>query len=117
MLAFRNAVIAPLNTVLTRPVPNMTDQEREEHNERFRRQSPNVITLLDRLGYDIYDNNAIDRLRRNLEFSQELREQNERRASNHMAWIVGFFLTVLGSVATVVAQWISNRYGSGPPHP
>lgn len=89
----------------------MTEQENDERNERFRRQSPNVVNLLDRLGYDIYDGDDLNRLRRNLEFSEELRKQSEEKGPHHMAWILGIFLTVLGSLVTIAGQWISSKLG------
>jgi hypothetical protein len=117
MPAFRKSVNAPLSPFLLRSVPAMTDQEREDRDERFRRQPPNVINLLDRLGYDIYDNDDLNRLRRNLDFCEELRKQNERKHSNYTAWVASFLLVVLGSFATAVAQWIAGKFGGGAPHP
>lgn len=88
----------------------MTDEQKQESEERFRRQPPSVINLLDRLGYDIYDNDDLNRLRKNLEFSEALRKQSEAKTINHLAWAVGIFLTVLGSLVTVAAQWATNKF-------
>ena len=116
MLALREVVKLPLYTAAlvasVKLPPPMTEQENDARNARFRREDPNVINLLDRLGYDIYDGDDLNRLRRNLEFCEELRRHSEEKNSHNMAWILGIFLTLLGAAGTAVGQWIASKFGS-----
>lgn len=75
----------------------------------------NLITLFDRLGYDLTDSDEVNRLNENLRFAERQRKRAERIETGRLGWIVtgaiAFFSIVIGAFLTQVIQYWTNLLG------
>ena len=96
---------------------NPDEPWRQRYEEQQHRRYPyqqqqrhlNVITLFDRLGYNLYDDDEVKRLDRNLRFSEEARERRERFDSNKWKWVVGAMISLFGSGLTLFFQYVGKK--------
>lgn len=71
-----------------------------------------VITLFERLGYDLSDNEDVQRLNENLRFIEKQRKRQERMDTNRVTWLVSLALVVIGAALSALVNWISTRIGT-----
>lgn len=89
-----------------RPNPPRRDR-REEWQHRV-----TVITLFERLGYDLSDNEDVQRLNENLRFIEKQRKRQERMDTNRVTWLVSLALVVIGAALSALVNWLSTRIGT-----
>ena len=84
------------------------DDRRSWHGQIDR---PTVITVFDKLGYDIWRQEDLNRLRENLEFAQKARERDETIRSRRLGWFVSAGIAILSTIVTVFGEWIVSKIG------
>lgn len=89
------------------------DRERVEQ-ARHRRDDErvgrlNVVSVFDRLGYDLYNNTDVQRLAENLRFAEQQRRRAEAISGNKAAWMVSLALVFVGSAMTALISWVLRR--------
>jgi hypothetical protein len=89
-----------------------SDRDRVER-ERDRLSRINVISLFDRLGYDVTEASEIKRLNENLTFLERERKRREDMSSNKMKLMGAVFIGVLGAVSTYLVNWVVNKIVPG----
>lgn len=97
----------------------MSDEHDEERNHGKRwddrrgwydpRDRPTVITVFNQLGYNLWNQDDINRLRENLEFAQKTRERDETIRSRRLGWFVSAAIAILSTIVTVFGEWIVNK--------
>jgi len=75
------------------------------------RERPTVLTVFAQLGYNLWNQADINRLRENLEFAEETRKREETIRSRRLGWWVSAGIAILSTVATVFGEWIVGRFG------
>ena len=73
------------------------------------RERPTVITVFGQLGYNLWNQDDINRLRENLEFAQKTREREETIRSRRLGWFVSAAIAILSTIVTVFGEWIVNK--------
>ncbi len=87
-------------------------EARRVREERYQSRQ-NVYTFFERLGYDITNNQDVERLAENLRFAERQRQRAEKMDSNKLGWVVSFVLLMLGAAASAMAQWFASRISPG----
>ena len=97
---------------LERARGNRARHFREEREDRYpdddRAARINIVTLFDRLGYDLAKADDISRLNENLRYSERQRRRYERLENNKFGWVISLVLVVAGAVLTAFLQWLST---------
>lgn len=88
-------------------------RERQAERERDRVARLNVVSLFDRLGYDLEAPGEVQRLAATFRFIEEERKRREAMASNKVKWLGAFLLAVLGSAATIFVNWLGTKFIPG----
>jgi hypothetical protein len=73
------------------------------------RERPTVVTVFGQLGYNLWNQDDINRLRENLEFAQKTREREETMRSRRLGWFVSAAIAILSTIATVFGEWIVSK--------
>ena len=71
---------------------------------------PNVIHLFNRLGYNLYNSDDVNRLAENLRFAEDSRKRYEAVKSRRLGWIVSLGIALLGAFLTSVGQWVASHF-------
>lgn len=71
---------------------------------------PNVLTIFSQLGYNLWDQADINRLRENLEFAQKTREREETIRSRRLGWLVSGGIAILSALATIIGDWFVGKF-------
>lgn len=93
------------------------DDIAEDRNEQARRLREdrqahlNLITLFQRLGYDLKDSDDVNRLNENLRFAEKQRKRTEWLEASRLGWIVNLLLVASGAVITASITWFFNSRG------
>jgi len=83
------------------------DDRREWHGQIDR---PTVLTIFKELGYDLWRQDDLNRLRNNLEYAQRARERDETIRSRRLGWFVSAGIAILSTVVTVFGEWIVSKF-------
>lgn len=71
-----------------------------------------VVNLFAQLGYDLRNQNDINRLSENLRYTERQRRRYERFENNRFGWIVSFVCMAIGAMLTsFIPQWFNNKSG------
>lgn len=81
---------------------------REEREARL-----SVVSLFQRLGYDLTDPDEINRLNENLRYAERQRRRYEVLEGNKLGWLVSLILVIAGASITAVVQWFTSIKGHG----
>lgn len=68
------------------------------------------MSIFSRLGYNLYNEEDVNRLRENLRFAEEGRRKSERFESNRLGWIVGVIIAAFSAVLTALGQVIATHF-------
>lgn len=92
------------------------DRRRGGENESYRDDDdwmrpsrPTVITVFEKLGFDVRDPDAVRELREIFKFVADQRRREEWWRNRRMGWIVLFGTTIAGSVFGTLANWFMGR--------
>lgn len=88
--------------------PRRWDERRGWHDPRER---PTVVTVFAQLGYNLWNQDDINRLRENLEYAERTREREETIKSRRLGWFVSAGIAILSTIATVFGEWIVSKVG------
>jgi di/tricarboxylate transporter len=92
------------------PQRNRHESDRDRvDRERDRLSRINVISLFDRLGYDVTEASEIKRLNENLTFLERERKRREAMNSNKMKVVGAILVGALGAVSTYLINWVVNK--------
>ena len=83
------------------------DDRSEWHGQIDR---PTVLTIFKELGYDLWRQDDLNRLRNNLEYAQRARERDETIRSRRLGWFVSAGIAILSTVVTVFGEWIVSKF-------
>jgi di/tricarboxylate transporter len=100
------------------PQRNRHESDRDRvDRERDRLSRINVISLFDRLGYDVTEPSEIKRLNENLTFLERERKRREDMSSTKMKLVGAILIGALGAVSTYLVNWVVNKIvpGGVPP--
>ena len=97
----------------------MSEHDEEQHHPGRRwddrrgwydpRERPTVVTVFAQLGYNLWSQDDINRLRENLEFTQKARERDETIRSRRLGWFVSAAIAILSTIVTVFGEWIVSK--------
>lgn len=89
------------------PPDHARQQSREERHDVYVSRI-NVITLFQRLGYDLGNPDDISRLNENLRYAERQRQRFERLENNRAGYVVSGVLVFVGAALTAMVQWFSS---------
>lgn len=88
---------------------HLRDERVDRYPDDERASRINVVTLFDRLGYDLANGDDINRLNENLRYAERQRRRYERLENNKFGWLISLVLVVAGAVLTALLQWFSTQ--------
>jgi hypothetical protein len=91
----------------------LSDRDRNPSYSRDYRTRPDAITLFERLGYDVTENDDVVRLKEDLRWVSEQRKKTAERKSNYFAFMFRAFIAIITVTATLIGQWVYVRVGGG----
>lgn len=86
------------------------DEWREEQRKRL-----NVVSVFERLGYDLTSSEDISRLNENLRYTERERKRREWMESHKISWVISLALVIIGAAATTALNWLTGKFSGTMP--
>lgn len=82
-----------------------------DYKEHIEVQRLNVVSVFDRLGYDLTDNDEIARLRDNLRYAETERKRRELMRASKLTWLSNTLVAFMGAGAAGIISYLVQRWG------
>jgi hypothetical protein len=90
------------------------DRDRDTRIPRDYYDRPTAISLFLRLGYDVTNNEDVQRLATDLRWASEKRKNENEQKPHQLALIGSGFIAVISVALTVLGQWIVAKLTGKP---
>lgn len=87
------------------------DDQRDREVQRNQRRAEDAIDIFLRLGYDIRENDDVQRLAEILRWASDERRRFIARSPHRMAIFVSTSIAVVSVALTVLGQWVLSKFG------
>lgn len=88
-------------------------RDRENRYPRDYYDQPSAISLFLRLGYDVTNNDDVQRLASDLRWAADKRRHDNEQKPHQLALIGSGFIAILSVALTVLGQWIVTKLTGG----
>ena len=83
--------------------------DRDTPNPHYKRYTPDVAEVFSRLGYDVRNQDDLNKLGNTLRYAERLFKRDESFRSHRLGWYVSVLIAAVGAILGGVFQWVAGR--------